>query len=213
MIESHNLLAQLNRRYATKQFDPTKKIPQEQFDVLLESLRLAPSSFGLQWRWFVVVESQNLREQLVHHSRDQLQVTDASHLLVLCRTLDMTKESVEEFISKTASVRSVPLETLNWYKQMILWFLKSKTDDEISDRLEDQVYIALGFLLTTCAHMGIDACPMEWFDANMYDEILWLHTNGLTSCVVVPVGYRHPDDKYADLPKVRYDASKVIVYK
>ena len=42
------IIKQLNWRYATKQYDKTKKVSPEDIAVLKESIRLAPSAFGLQ---------------------------------------------------------------------------------------------------------------------------------------------------------------------
>ncbi len=210
---SHPVLNQLNRRYATKKFDTEKKIPEEQFDILLESLRMSPSSSWLQGRWFVVVENNETRKKLKPYSRDQDQITDASHLIVLCRTLDMTTDQVNAYLQSISDTRGVPLETLTWFKQMMLSFVEGKSDEEMAERLTKQVYIAQWFLLSTCAQMEIDACPMEWFDPKKYDEILELEKDGLTSCVVVPVWYRHADDHHAAFKKVRFDKEKVIFVK
>ncbi len=213
MIANTDLIQQLERRYATKQFDTEKKIPEDDLNTLLESLRLSPSSFGLQGRWFVVVESSDLRAQLRPHSRDQAQVTDASHLIVLCRSLDMWEEQIQLFINKIAEIREIPADSLDGYKGMMNGFVEGMSDQEITHRLTKQVYLALWFLLSSCAHLQIDACPLEWFDSKKYDEILWLEQERLSSCVVVPVGYRHADDAHAALAKVRFDKQKVIIRK
>ena len=213
MLTNTNLIQQLERRYATKQFDTEKKISEDNLNALLESLRLSPSSFGLQGRWFVVVESSDLRAQLRPHSWDQAQVTDASHLLVLCRTLDMGTEQIQTFINKIAEIREIPTDSLDGYKGMMNGFIGSMSEQEIADRLTNQVYLALWFLLSSCAHLQIDACPIEWFDSKKYDEILWLEQERLASCVVVALGYRHANDSHAALPKVRFDKQKVILRK
>ncbi len=213
MKTQNKLISQLNRRYATKKFDTEKKISETDLNILLESLRLSPSSLWLQGRWFVVVESKDVRVKLKPYSRDQAQITDASHLIVLCRTLDMGTDRVYSYIQKIADVRWMTLDGLDWYKKMILGFLEGKSDEETADRLTKQVYISLWFLLSTSAQLGIDACPMEWFDPKKYDEILWLKEKTLTSCVVVAVWYRHPDDTYASLAKVRFDKRDMILMK
>jgi nitroreductase len=209
----YDLTSQLHRRYATKQFDTEKKIPKEQFDQLLQSLRLSPSSFWLQGWWFVVVESKDLREQLKPYSRDQPQVIDASHLVVLCRTTKMDTDRVNKYIEKVAKVRWIPLENLDGFKNMMLSHLEGKSDEEIANRLTKQVYIAQWFFLSACAQLQIDACPMEWFDLKKYDEILWLEKDGLASCVIIAAWYRHVDDPYAWLSKVRFDFENIVSRK
>ncbi|MEK6893697.1 MAG: nitroreductase family protein, partial [Nanoarchaeota archaeon] len=77
-METKNLTDAMNWRYATKAFDSSKKIPEKDFENLLEVLRLAPSSFGLQPWKFVVVANKELRQKIRKASWDQPQVTDAS---------------------------------------------------------------------------------------------------------------------------------------
>ncbi len=96
---------------------------------------------------------------------------------------------------------------------MILGFLEGKSQEDLANWLAKQTYIAQGFLLSTCAMMNIDACPMEGFDTKKFDEILGLAEYNLASCVVVPVGYRSADDKYAHAPKVRFPQQELIVRK
>lgn len=212
-MNSTELLNALNWRYATKLFDKNKKIDDIQFDILLESLRLSPSSFGLQWRGFIVVKSTELREKLLPYARNQTQIVDASHLIILCRRTDVNIDFVNSYFQDMANTRSIDVSSLDGYKNMILWFLEGKSEDELKIWLTKQTYIAQGFLLSACAMLGIDSCPMEWFDSTKFDEILDLNNHNLASCVVVPVGYRSIEDKYANVPKVRFSKENLIVVK
>jgi len=124
----------------------------------------------------------------------------------------MGTDRVNTYIQKVADVRSMPLAALDGYKKMMLGFIEWKSDEEIADRLTKQVYISLWFLLSTAAQLGIDACPIEWFDPKKYDEILWLEKDAFTSCVVVPVWYRHAQDPYASLEKVRFAKEDLIIF-
>jgi nitroreductase len=76
-----------------------------------------------------------------------------------------------------------------------------------------QAYIALGQFMAACALLGIDTCPMEGFVAGQYDELLGLEAQGLTTAVLCPAGYRHADDRYASLPKIRFQNSDVIEHR
>lgn len=51
---------------------------------------------------------------------------------------------------------------------------------------------------------------MEGFDQKVLDEELGLRTQGLTSSVIVSLGYRSPDDRNARLPKSRLPDELVI---
>lgn len=207
-----NIIETLNRRYASKAFDPTRKLSDSQLFQLTESLRLAPSSFGLQPWKFIVVTNPTLRESLVQHSWGQRQVADASHLIVLCAKDNINEEDVQNYINDIASTRSVALETLDGYKNMMNGSVWSRSSENKKVWAEKQVYIAQWFLLMTAAQLQIDACPMEWFDHQAYDKLLWLEWSGYHSVVIVPVGYRSADDAYAQATKVRYSADQVIKF-
>lgn len=161
LMNSTELLTALNWRYATKTFDKEKKLDASQIDTLLESLRLAPSSLGLQGRGFVVVENPSLRQQLLPYAYGQPQVVDASHLIVLCRRTDVDVDFVQDYIDDVALQRNMDVSQLDGYKNMILGFLEGRSEDDLAVWLSKQVYIAQGILLSACAVLGIDACPME----------------------------------------------------
>lgn len=211
MITSEELLTHLNRRYATKHFDPTKKLNTQQIETLLESLRLSPSSFGLQGRWFVVVENTEIRNQLLPYSRNQKQVVESSHLIVICRRTDVDTDFIQRYINDMAITRGLPTEKLDWFKTMLLWFLEAKDETSLNLWLTKQTYIAQWFLLSACALLEIDACPMEWFDTHKYDEILNLKKHNLASCVIVPIWFRIENDPYAAMKKVRFPLKDLVI--
>lgn len=203
----------LNWRYATKKFDPTKILSSQEIEGLLEALRLAPSSFGLQPWKFVVVKDKALRSEIRKNAWDQPQVTDASHLIVLCSIKQMDEGYVKNFTKQIAAARGMSVESLAGYEGMMLGSLKAKGPLDLVSWMKHQVYIALGFLLSECALKRIDACPMEGFDSKKVDEILGLSGQGLESVVMCPVGHRAKDDHYADLPKVRLSMHEAILQK
>ena len=209
-IEGSQLIDQLNWRYATKQFDPTRKIPAEQWAALEEALLLSPSSLGLQAWEFVVVEDPAVREELKAVSWGQAQITDASHLVVFTAKKDYGEADIDAYMQRISEVRGAPLDALAPFREMVEGGVSSKEPEARAEWLARQPYIALGVLLTSAALMGIDACPMEGIVPAEYDRILGLGEKGLTALVVATVGYRSPDDKYASLPKVRFPAEKVI---
>ena len=63
-MSADNYLEAMNWRYATKKFDTSKKIPEDIMSALEESLRLTPSSFGLQPWKFLIIENTETREKL-----------------------------------------------------------------------------------------------------------------------------------------------------
>ncbi len=202
------VIDQLNWRYATKKFDPTKKIPEKIWQVLEKSLVLAPSSFGLQPWKFIVVRNPEIRSKLVEHSWGQTMVVDASHLVVLTIKKDLHEADVDEYIKRISEVRQTPEEKLQGFSNQIKGFMKQPID--LNVWATKQVYIALGQFMTCAAMLEIDTCPMEGFIPAKYDEILGLTETRYSSVVLCPAGYRADDDKYATLPKVRYNHEKVV---
>jgi nitroreductase len=208
------LLAQLQWRYATKAFDPTKKIPADVWSAVEQALILSPSSYGLQPWKFLVITDPALRAQLRPVSWNQSQITDASHLVVFASKLVMTEADAQHLIDRTAAVRGIPAEALEGYKGMMVSDLvKGPRAATINEWAKKQTYIALGNLMTSAAVLGLDTCPIEGFDPVAYDKILGLTAQGLTAAVVCPVGYRAEGDKYATLPKVRYEASELVEHR
>lgn len=197
-------------RYATKKFDTTKKLSQEQLDELLEVLRLSASSYGLQPWKFIVVENPELRVKLREYAWDQPQLTDASQVIVLCAKTDLTTDDVHAYLDSIVKERGMTREQLKTFEDMLTSGPLQMPKDVLSNWMIRQVYIALGFVLSAAAEMQIDACPMEGFDKTKFDEILGLKEKGLQSVVLCTVGFRAADDMTAPMAKVRFPREQVI---
>lgn len=210
-VEPEVLRERLKWRYATKQFDPTKKIAPELWKVLEEVLVLSPSSFGLQpWR-FLVVTNQAKKEELVPLSWGQRQVADASHTVVFLVKHPLTREDVRRHVERTAEVRGVHVDTLAGLEKMVSGFIeKPPYPLNIREWCTRQVYIALGTFMSAAAMLGVDTCPMEGIDPAGYDRVLGLEGSGYFTVAACPAGYRAEGDKYASLPKVRHHPVHVI---
>lgn len=205
------LLSALKTRYATKKFDATKKIPLETVNTLIEAIRLTPTSYGLQLMKVVLVEDQVVREKLVAHAYGQRQITDASHLIILCRETSAEEDHISAYIENIADTRSIPTSELDGFKNMLHNTVLKMTPEQQEDWMKKQVYIALGNLLTACAVLGIDACPMEGFVPAEFDRELGLSTLNLNAVLAIPVGYRSKDDKYASNNKVRRPMNDFLI--
>lgn len=205
VLEPAALIKSLNRRYATKQFDPSKKIPADVWEALEDALVLTPSAYGLQpWHFFAVTGAK-LKAALRPHSWDQPQVTDCSHHVVFAARRDIDAAFVEKYLARIAEVRGVSVESLGFYRDMVAADLLSGPRAKwVGEWAARQVYIALGNFMTAAALLGVDACPMEGMDPAKYDEILGLPAKGFNAVVACSAGYRAASDKYAALPKVRF---------
>jgi len=211
IVTPESLLNSLRWRYAVKKFDPSFVIPDEQLAALYESLRLTPSSLGLQPWKFVVVRDNELRKSLQSVSYNQSQIVDASMLLVLCRKAQYGNADIEHYTRTVATTRRQPYEALIAYRQMMEGFVASMDATSLVQWMEKQVYIALGNLLTSCALLGLDACPIEGFSRSEYDRLLELPEKGLNSLVVCAVGKRATDDSYQHAAKVRFASEDVFL--
>lgn len=210
-ISPSQLLGALHWRYATQKFDPARKIPAETWQALEQSLVLTPSSFGLQpWR-FLVVDNPVIRQQLAGAAYGQRQPLDASHFVVFAVRKNLGDDHIERHVARTAHVRGVPPESLAGYKTGIS---KAISGARSSGRLDTwqshQVYIALGQFVAAAALLGVDTSPMEGISTSKFDEILGLKGSEFATLCACAAGYRADDDKYAEIPKVRFEADDVI---
>ena len=205
------LLEALNWRYATKVFDATKKISAEVWHALEQALVLTPTSYGMQPYQFLVINNPAKRAELVPHSWGQRQVVDASHFVVFTAKTKTTEADVDKLIQRTGEIRKLPADALNSYRGMMLGDVVNGPRGKIAHEWATrQTYIALGNLMTCAAVLGVDACPMEGLVPAEYDRVLNLNGSGYATVVACALGYRSPDDKYAKLPKVRYDMKDVV---
>jgi nitroreductase len=203
----------LNWRYAVKRFDADKKISEADWNTLVSSLVMAPSSFGLQPWKFVVVQNPALRLKLKEASWNQGQVTDASHFVVFATSNVVKSEDVQKYISSIATTRGISAESLDGLKAAISGTVKAHQESgQLLNWTQRQAYIAMGFLLETAALLKVDATPMEGLDPAQYDKILSLEGSGFKTVAAVALGYRHSEDTFQNLKKVRFAASEVVQY-
>jgi nitroreductase len=206
-----SLIKALNWRYATKVFDPARKVSDADLKTLEQSLVLTPSSFGLQPYRFLVITDPALRAQLREASWGQSQVTDCSHLVVFLARQQMTEADVDHLIERIAQVRHDQPANLASYRSMMVGTLVTgPRAASVPEWAARQAYIALGQFMASAAILGLDTCPMEGLDPVKYDEILGLKGTPFHTVVACPVGYRAEGDKYASLAKVRFPIEELV---
>lgn len=208
-VAPETVVRQLRWRYATKRFDPSRKIAPQTWDALEQSLVLTPSSYGLQpWKFYVITDPA-VKAKLPAHSWGQKQPLDCSHMVVLAIKADLPEEHIDRHVARTAEVRGQSVEALAGYKKMMMGSLSNPPFD-INEWAARQVYIALGQFMACAAVMGVDTCPMEGIDPAKYDEELGIAAQGYRTVVACAAGYRSPDDKHATSPKVRFKTEDVV---
>lgn len=196
-------------RYATKKFDPSRKIDAETWETLKKALVLSPSSLGLQLWQFIDVQDAEIRKALREKSWGQSAITDASHLLVFCVRRDLTREDTERHLMNLCKVRGVPRSSMDDYAAKIDALTHSKSPEDLKAWLERQVYIALGVMILSTAVLGVDACPIEAMEPEAYEKLLGLEDSPYRPLCVLALGYRD-NDPYAEQAKVRFPEEDVI---
>lgn len=206
-----NFIENQNWRYATKKFDTTKKVSSKDLETLKEAVRLSVSSYGLQLYKVIIIEDEATKKKLVDACWGQKQIAEASHVFVFANFTNIEDKDIDSFIENTATTRDLNLEDLKGYGD----FMKSKIitlpNEEKIIWTSKQTYLALGNLLNVAAELKIDATPMEGFEPPKVNKILDLDKLGINASLVVPVGYRHEDDSYQHLKKVRKSTEELFI--
>lgn len=206
-----NSIEQLEWRYAVKKFDSDKILSQEKIETLKQAFNLTATSYGLQPIKMVVVQNKELQEKLQAFSMEQQQISQASHILVLCIEKNVDADYISGYFEKVKHVRDVSDEILAPFRENIVSSFSKKDVNEILEWSKNQAYLAMGNLLTVCAIEKIDSCPMEGFSPEGYDRLLGLSKKGLTSVLVMPVGYRAKDDVFSSFKKVRRNIEDSVI--
>jgi nitroreductase len=205
------LLSKLQWRYACKKMDPSKAVPQEKVDRIIEAARLAPTSSGLQPFEIILVTNPAVREQIKPKAWGQAQITDGSHLLVFAAWDNYTADRINMMFDMTNAQRGGSNEGWENYRQMLLKTYPARDAQMNYEHAARQAYIGLGAALIAAAFEEVDATPMEGFDPAAVDEILGLTARGLKSLVLVPLGYRADEgDWLVNLKKVRRPTEQFV---
>ncbi|WP_299437660.1 NAD(P)H-dependent oxidoreductase [uncultured Aquimarina sp.] len=204
------LLKNLAWRYATKKFDSKKRISESDLEKIKEAISLSASSYGLQTYKVLIIEDTEIRKRLQPKSWGQSQIVDASQLIVFCNYTKVEENVIDDYLKLKADIQELNIDDLKGYGD----FMKSKilelTDNATKNWTSKQAYIGLANLLVACAELKIDACPMEGFEPEAYDEILGLSEKGLSVAVIATIGYRSEEDLTQHSRKVRKPINKLF---
>ncbi|WP_372822649.1 oxygen-insensitive NAD(P)H nitroreductase [Pseudomonas parafulva] len=207
------------RRYTTKAYDASRKIPQATVDALLEQLRHSPSSVNSQPWHFIVAGSAEGKARLAKATEafayNTPKILNASHVIVFATRTEMTEAHLHAVLDQEAAdgrfrddqARAVQDTTRRGYVNLHRYDLK-----DAQHWMEKQTYLALGTALLGAAAHGLDATPIEGFDSKALDAELGLRERGFTSVVLLSLGYRSEDDFNAGLSKSRLPAETVFTF-
>ncbi|MCK8522057.1 NAD(P)H-dependent oxidoreductase [Aquimarina sp. D1M17] len=197
------LLENLKWRYATKKFDSNRKVSDTDLQKIKEAVSLSASSYGLQAYKVLIIENDEIRKQLQPASWGQSQIVDASQLIVFCNYTEVGPNVIDEYLTLKADTQNLNIDDLKGYGDFMKSKIGSLSPEAMKTWTAKQTYIGLGNLLAACAELKIDACPMEGFEADQYDQILGLTEKGLSTSVIATIGYRSEEDVTQNSKKVR----------
>lgn len=220
MIDKKEILNAYQFRHACKEFNADKIIPKEDFEFILETGRLSPSSFGLEPWKFLIVQDKRLREALKNNAWGApLKLDTASHFVLgLSMRSPLMKWDSAYIADFMKNVQKLPENIATMRKNFFETFQKSDfdlTDDrKIFDWASRQSYIALGNMMTAAALIGIDSCPIEGFKQKETEAILekefGVNTKEFGLSYMVAFGYRKQNPMEA---KTRRAAQDVFIWK
>ncbi len=219
-IAKEDILQAFNFRHATKEFDATKKISEVDFEFILETAHLSPSSFGFEPWHFVVVQDKELRESLKPFAWGApLKLDTASHFVLgLAMKAPMVKHDAEYIDDMMRKVKQFPEDVVEMYSKFYREFQERDfnldTDKKLFDWSTKQTYIALANMMTSAALVGIDSCPIEGFHQTEIEPLLkdkfGIDTDKYGLAFMAAFGYRKADPEF---PKVRREKSDIITWK
>lgn len=193
-----------NWRYATKRMQPGKSVPADKVERILEAVRLAPSSSGLQPYEILVISDPALRAQIQPLAKNQAQITECSHLLVFAAWDTYTPDRIRGAFEQTRRDRGEISEYWANYGKVLEESYPLRDAEVNFQHAARQAYLGLGFALLAAAAEGVDSTPMEGFDPAALDELLGLRGKGLRSVLLMPLGYRDAEaDRLAGAVKSR----------
>ena len=212
-LKKMELLDALRWRYATKKMNGDQ-IPKEKMGRILESIKLAPSSYGLTPYKVIVIEDQEVKSKLLGACYNQSQVSDSSAVLVFATWTDIIDDDVDLFMDEIAIQRGISVDTLSDYSNLVKGVVKNMNVEQRVSWAQKQAYIGLGFGLVAAAMEGVDSTPMEGFIPEQVDEILGLGDAGLKSSVILALGYRDIENDYlVNQKKVRWPDDYFFIRK
>lgn len=216
---THPVIDDMNWRYTTKRYDPTRRVADEDLKVLLEAMRLSASSINSQPWKFIVVGSDEGKARLdktfsEHFQFNRPHVYDSSHMILLAHNPHYTREDFAHVVDKgIADGRTKPEDRDKAFGAVRFVELNADVHGDTECWTRAQLYLALGNALHTLARLKIDSTCLEGIDSRLIGEEFAKELDGYICQVALAIGYRHPEDDYNEkLPKSRLSEEKVFLH-
>lgn len=201
----------LKWRYATKKYDPTRKVSADDLEKLKQAVQLSVSSMGLQPYRIFIISDPEVRAKLAPAAYNQDGITNASHVFVFAYEANVGEEQIEAYLNNIAAERGIARDDLKGMEDMLYGTVNRMDEDAKNNWAAKQAYIALSSLINAAATLRIDATPMEGFDPAAVNQVLSLADRGLGVAAIATVGYRHEDDRFQHFKKVRKPDSQLFI--
>ncbi|WP_415060430.1 NAD(P)H-dependent oxidoreductase [Flavobacterium sp.] len=198
-------------RYATKKFDASKKISNEDFETLKEAIQLSTSSYGLQPYKILIIENPEVRAQIQPAAWGQTQIVDASHLLVFANITNFGETEIDNYINLMSETRGISVESVKGYADFMKMKITGIPEEQRNVWTSKQTYLALANLMNAAAELKIDVTPMEGFEPEKVNEILGVPAKGLNASLLATIGYRHEEDATQHYAKVRKPINELFI--
>ena len=206
-----NFINDAKWRYATKKFDATKKVSNEDFETLKEAIQLSASSYGLQPYKVFIIENPEIRAKIQPVAWGQTQIVDASHLVVFANITNFGDNEIDAYVKNVSETRGIPMENVKGYGDFVKSKISTLPLEERNHWTSKQTYLALGNLLNAAAELKIDVTPMEGFEPVAVNEILGFDKQGLNASLIATIGYRHEEDATQHYAKVRKSNEELFI--
>lgn len=207
-----SFLENLNWRYATKKFDSSKKVSEENIQKIRDAIRMAPTSFGVQMFSVVEVVDMDIRNKIKEAAWNQGQITDADRVFVFLARNDGEARVENMFQTMSGGNEEIRKTALAGYEGIVRSAVLSRSKEDIMNWSARQSYITLGFAMAAAAELKVDSCPMEGFDPMKVKEILGLGDEFMPTAMLT-LGYRDESDEAASRPKFRFPESEIFSKK
>jgi len=213
----HPIIEDLQWRHSTKKYDTKRKVSPEDLDVLFEAMRLCASSINSQPWKFVVIESSESKERMIKtfahkHQYNRPHVFDSSHIILFAYNPRYTRDDYAQVVDKGIEDERTKLEERE-SAFGVFGFAEFNTDEagNTSCWTKAQTYLAFGNTLHTLARLRIDSTPLEGIDIDLVNEEFKHELDGYQCDVALAIGYQHPEDYNAKLPKSRLSLESILV--
>ena len=215
----HSIIDDLNDRYTCKKYDPSKKVPQKDLEVLYEAMRLSASSINSQPWKFVVIESDEAKQRMYNtfankYQFNQQHILECSQVILFAHNPHYNREDYARVVDKgIEDGRTKSEERAQAFGSFVFAEMNTDEQGDTSAWTKAQLYLALGNTLHTLARLKIDSTCLEGIDSALVEEAFKEELDGYKCPVALAIGYHHETEDFnARLPKTRLSLENIFVH-